>query len=123
MKRKPQSPQDATLLDVLIDGFEKNEVLYGFHWRQLPLDDESAAAKKFDEFLREATRWKGEPKRASSKGSRQLAVWDDFELRRAGRGLFVLVRAPWFNEWWHRDETWRDDPMGPLHAWLEAEKG
>lgn len=24
-------PDDATLLDILVDGFEKNEVLEGFH--------------------------------------------------------------------------------------------
>ena len=28
-------PADATLLDVLIDGFEKNEMLFGFHRRML----------------------------------------------------------------------------------------
>lgn len=31
-----RAPEDATLLDVLIDGFEKNEILDGFHWRSLP---------------------------------------------------------------------------------------
>jgi hypothetical protein len=32
-----KSPEDASLLDVLIDGFEKNEVLDGFHPRDLPM--------------------------------------------------------------------------------------
>jgi hypothetical protein len=36
-------PEDATLLDVLTNGFEKNEVLRGFHWRVLPMTDEAAA--------------------------------------------------------------------------------
>lgn len=40
-------PADATLLDVLIDGFEKNEVLRGFHGRLLPMPDEAAAVEKF----------------------------------------------------------------------------
>ena len=26
-----KTPGDATLLDILVDGFEKNEVLEGFH--------------------------------------------------------------------------------------------
>jgi hypothetical protein len=26
-----KTPDDATLLDILVDGFEKNEVLEGFH--------------------------------------------------------------------------------------------
>lgn len=31
-----RSPEDASLLDVLIDGFERNEILAGFHCGQLP---------------------------------------------------------------------------------------
>jgi len=38
-----RTPDDATLLDVLIDGFEKNELIDGFHWRQLPMPNEHAA--------------------------------------------------------------------------------
>ena len=29
-------PMEATLVDILVDGFEKNELLRGFHWRGLP---------------------------------------------------------------------------------------
>jgi hypothetical protein len=56
-----KTPDDATLLDILVDGFEKNEVLEGFHWRRLPLPDEEAAAAKFFSLIDEARRWKGPP--------------------------------------------------------------
>jgi hypothetical protein len=38
---------DITLLDGLIDGFEKNETMYGFHWRQLPMPDQAHASARF----------------------------------------------------------------------------
>ena len=40
------SQDAATLLDIPIDGFEKNEVFGGFHRRELPMPDEGAAARK-----------------------------------------------------------------------------
>lgn len=58
-----KTPDDATLLDVLIDGFEKNELMDGFHWRQLPMSDEGAAARKFSSLVDEARQWKGSPTR------------------------------------------------------------
>jgi len=36
---KGTSQEDATLLDVLVDGFEKNETWGGYHWRDLPMPD------------------------------------------------------------------------------------
>lgn len=51
--------ENATLLDVVIDAFEKNEVHHGFHWRELPMPDEEAAARKFATLSDEARRWKG----------------------------------------------------------------
>jgi hypothetical protein len=50
----------VTLLDVLIDGFEKNEVRYGYHWRELPMPNEVAAVRQFARLAQEARRWKGE---------------------------------------------------------------
>ncbi len=47
MTARRRSPEDATLLDALIDGFERNEVLAGFHCRELPLPDEEAAVRTF----------------------------------------------------------------------------
>lgn len=38
---------EATLLDVLIDAFEKNEAIYGFHFRTLPLQDEATAIVRY----------------------------------------------------------------------------
>ena len=60
-----KTPEDATLLDVLIDGFEQNEALDGFLWRQLPMPDERAAVRKFGALVDEARRWKGSPDRKS----------------------------------------------------------
>lgn len=111
--------ETATLLDVLIDGFEKNEILYGFHWRELPMPDEAAAIERFDAFVDEARHWKGEPRRAGDE-RRRLAAWDDLEIRQADRGVMVRVRAPWFS-WWHEPATWSDDPMGAIRDWIRDE--
>jgi len=56
-----RQPEDATLLGLLIDGFEKNEMLGGFHMRTLPLRDEAAAARKFAELPRKDVVGRGNP--------------------------------------------------------------
>ena len=119
--RKPTSQEDATLLDVLIDAFEKNEILAGFHWRDLPMPDETAAIRKFDALKEEAQRWKGPPSRLE-QDARRIAAWPDLEIRQAGRGVMVRARAPRF-DWWHERKTWEGDPMGAIHDWIEAERG
>lgn len=119
---EPRSRESATLLDVLIDGFEKNEILDGFHWRDLPMPDEDAAVRKFFAFVEEARLWKGEPSRTQEQPRRRLAAWGDLEIRQAGRGVMVRARAPWFNEWWNSRETWQNDPMGELREWLAEER-
>jgi hypothetical protein len=115
------SREKATLLDVLIDGFEKNEVMGGFHWRNLPMEDEAAAQRKFAAFADEATKWKGPPARYDAAGPRRIAAWPDLEIRSVGRAIMVRARAPWF-DWWHERATWEGDPMGPLYDWLEDER-
>ena len=111
----------ATLLDVLIDGFEKNEMFGGFHWRDLPMPDETSAIAKFRELTEEATRWKGQPVRATYEGGRQISAWPDLEIRRIGRGIMVRAAAPWFDHWWHQAETWEGDPFGPIFKWIDEE--
>jgi hypothetical protein len=114
---------DATLLDVLIDGFEKNEVVHGYHWRDLPLPDEDAALAKFAQLAEEARRWKGTPTRAHEEGGRRVIGWPDLEIRQAGRGILVRARAPGFADWWHDRETWAGDPLGPVHEWIDERRG
>ena len=114
-------PEDATLIDVLIDGFEKNEVMRGFHWRTLPLCDEAAAADKFAALVGEASAWKGEPVDLRREGPRRLARWHDLQVRQLGRGVMVLVLAPHFSDWWHEADAWKDDPFGPMYDWLGEE--
>jgi len=114
-------PADATLLDVLIDGFEKNEVLRGFHGRWLPMPDEAAAVEKFTALTDEARRWKGAPLRSEEREGRRLSAWLDLEIRQAGRGVMVRARAPRFDYWWHDPPTWAEDPMSALFAWLQEE--
>lgn len=116
------SQEAATLLDILIDGFEKNEVFGGFHRRELPMPDESAAARKFHALAEEAQCWKGPPERMQRDGMRRIAAWPDLEIRQAGRGVMVLARAPRFNAWWDNEQTWEDDPMGEVRAWLHEER-
>ena len=116
--RKRRTPEDATLLDILIDGFEKNEILDGFHWRQLPMPDEHVAARKFSALTAEARRWKGPPTRVDEQPARRLNAWPDFEIRLAGRGLLLRARMSGFNEWWHDEQTWQGEPMGPALDWI-----
>lgn len=113
---------DATLIDILIDGFEKNEVLRGFHARVLPLHSEEAARRKFVELGEEARRWKGEPTLAVDADGRRLVGWADLEIRQVGRGVMVRVRAPRFT-WWNDRLTWEGDPMGSVYDWLDEERG
>ncbi len=115
-------PEQATLLDVLIDGFEKNESMYGHHWRSLPLVDEAAAIQKFTQLVTEARTWKGAPLDERNEGPRRLARWPDLQIRQLGRAIMVLVRAARFSDWWHASETWGDDPFGPIYEWLDEER-
>src|SRR6188768_2755057 len=101
-----RGPQDATLLDLLVDGFEKNEVLRGFHWRVLPLPDEATAVRKFASLVEEACRWKGQPLRNEEHQGRRLLAWSDLEIRQADRGVMVRVKAPRFDDWWHEPSRW-----------------
>jgi hypothetical protein len=112
---------EATLLDVLIDGFEKNEVLHGWHWRELPMPDEALAARKFGALSDEARRWKGEPLRSKESDGRRLATWSDLEIRQIGRGIVVRAKAPCFSRWWHDRKTWDGDPMRPIVDWISEE--
>jgi hypothetical protein len=116
---RSRSAIDATLLDVLVDGFEKNEILYGYHVRQLPLPDEAAARQRFEALVREATAWKGPASDLRTEVDRQRASWDDLAILQAGRGVLVLVRAPWFSEWWHGRETWVGHPMEDAWDYFE----
>jgi len=120
---KTNTQEDATLLDVLIDGFEKNEILGGFHWRDLPMPDEAAAARKFGALVDEARRWKGQPGRLQEEPPRRIASWPDLEIRQVGRGVMVRARAPRFADWWHDRKTWEGDPMGPIFDWIEEDRG
>lgn len=117
------APQESvTLLDVLIDGFEKNETRSGYHWRMLPMPDEAAAIRKFADLAKEAQHWKGPSVRLDETGPRRIAAWPDLEIRQIGRGIMVRVRAPNFTSWWHERETWDGDPIGPLYEWIAQER-
>ena len=122
MRDRERSPEEATLLDVLVDGFEKNEILAGFHWRTLPMPDEASAARKFAALSDEARRWNGAPSQLRDAPPRRRAAWTDLEIRQAGRGILVRARAPWFARWWHERATWEDDPMGAIYDWLREEE-
>jgi hypothetical protein len=95
---------DPSLIDLLIDGFEKNEVLEGFHSRVLPMPDELSAKAKFESLVAEAERWKGSAHRTEGADGRRLAAWSDMDIRQAGRGILLRVKAPRFERWWHDRE-------------------
>ncbi len=116
-----KSQEDVTLADVLIGGFEKNEIFDGFHWRDLPMPDEAAAQRKYRALSDEARRWKGEPSREQDDRDRRITAWPDFEIRQAGRGILVRVRAPGFDSWWQDEATWQGKPMRAIFDWLAEE--
>jgi hypothetical protein len=111
--------QDATLLDILIDGFEKNEVMRSFHRRELPMPDEAAAVRKFTALSDEAKRWKGAPLKFDDTNARRLAAWPDLEILQAGNGIMLRARAAAFDQWWHEATTWAGDPMRQIYDWIE----
>lgn len=120
MTIETKSQKDVTLIDILVDGFEKNEILDGTHWRQLPMPDEASAIAKFAALVDEATRWKGTPMLTES-GKRRKAAWDGFDIRQTGLAILVRVKAPWFNTWWH-DAAWAHESFDDLHAWLREDE-
>jgi hypothetical protein len=115
-------PEDITLLDLLIDGFEKNEVLHGWHWRDAPMRDERLAVQKFGALVEEAQKWKGPPAQSNESSGRRLAAWYDLEIRQAGRGIMVRAKAPRVSRWWHDRQTWEGDPMGPIFEWIREDE-
>ena len=118
MKPRTKSRDKITLLEVLTDGFEKNEILYGYHTRVLPLPTEPDAIAKFGEFVDEVKRWQGEPKRSLEQTGRRLAAWSDLEIRQAGCGVMVRVSSAWFTDWWSDENVWAHDPLGDVYEWL-----
>jgi len=114
-----RTQEDATLLDVLIDGFEKNEIVDGFHWRDLPMPDEAAAVRKYEALSAEGRKWKGDPTSERAAGGCRMVAWSDMQILQAGQGIRVRVRAPWFTGWWHAEETWQGDVMGPVWDWCD----
>src|SRR5687767_6210738 len=83
----------VTLIDLLLDGFEKNESIDNWYWRQLPAPDEATAIRKFDEFAAEGRRWKGEPLETVEDPDRRALVWADFQIRQKGRGVIVAGKS------------------------------
>ena len=119
--RRGKPREEITLLDILIDGFEKNEVLDGFHWRVLPMPDEAAAVRKFNDFAQEARRRKGPPTRELDTAARRFAAWPDLDIRQAGHGILIRVWSAWFRDWWHERATWKGEPLDAVYAWIDEE--
>ena len=108
---------------MLVDGFEKNEVLHGFHWRELPMSDEGAAIRKFAALADEAQRWmvglcRPEPRRVSRR--RTVALWPDLEIRQAGPAVMVRVKPPHFDSWSCAD-VGRKLRLQPIFDWVAEE--
>jgi len=116
-----KAQRDVTLIDILVDGFEKNEILDGTHWRQLPMPDEASAIEKFASLIDEATRWQGKPQTLTETVKRRKAVWTGLDIRQTGLAILVRVKTPWFNAWWH-EAAWDHDSFDDLYAWLKEDE-
>ena len=64
----------------------------------------------------------GPPTRVDEQPARRLNAWPDFEIRLAGRGLLLRARMSGFNEWWHDEQTWQGEPMGPALDWIAEDR-
>ena len=116
-------PEETSLLGVLIDCFEKNEMLEGWFMRQLPLADPQTAARKYRAFRDELVRWKGPPMAEDEGEGWQRADWGDIRMKHAGRGIMIWVRQAGVSKWWHEDETWADDPLAKVWDWDPVSEG
>jgi hypothetical protein len=116
-----KTQHDVTLIDILVDGFEKNEVPDGTHWRQLPMPDEASAIAKFASLVDEGARWQGKSPVLTETGKRRKAAWDGLDIRQTGLAIHVRVKTPWFNAWWH-DAKWDHESFDDLYAWLREEE-
>lgn len=34
----------------------------------------------------------------------------------------VRIKAPRFDDWWHKPSTWAGDPLKQIYDWLEEEE-
>lgn len=122
-----KSQTKATLLDVIVDGFEGfqgcMESVGGWRQRQLPMPTEQEAMAKYVEFVFEAARWKGSAKWDTDTEDRKIAKWPDLQIRWEGRGVLVLVPDPRFDSWWHQAATWEGDPMDAVTQTFYGEEG
>ena len=110
-------PEETTLLAVLVDCFEKNEVIDGCFHRWLPLGDPQTADRKFREFRDELARWKGSPRAEDAGLGWQRADWGDIRIKQGGRGIMVWVARTGVRDWWHAEETWDGDPLADVWDW------
>lgn len=110
----PVSPQEATLLDVLMDGFEggqgSQEVRLGWRERALPLPSLEAAGGKYIELVEEARRWFDSDGVECVEGGRRCTVWPRLRIAQAWRGVVVLALYSDFDAWWRTisDAAWSD---------------
>jgi hypothetical protein len=114
----PSNADDVTLIDLLMNGFEKNECFDDWFWRQLPAPDDATAIRKFEEFAAEGRRWKGEPLETVSESDGRAIVWSDLQVRQKGRGVLVAGKSGNIASLWYADSTWNGDPMGDVFGWF-----
>lgn len=110
-------PEETSLLGMLADCFEKNELIEGWFRRELPLADPPAAGRKYREFREELVRWKGRPQAEDAGPGWQRADWGDIRMKQAGRGIMVWLRSAGVSQWWHESRIWAGDPLADAWEW------
>jgi hypothetical protein len=114
-------PEDMSLLGVLMDCFEKNEIWDGWFLRRLPLADATTAARKYREFRDELVRWKGAPRAEETGETWRRSDWGDIRVKQAGRGIMIWARSDGVSDWWHESESWQGDPLAEAWHWEAAQ--
>ena len=112
--------EDLTLLAVLSQCFEVDEMIDGYHLRTAPFGSETVAVARFAQWKSEIEHWLG-PREGEDAGGDgedwQRAWWPDLRMKRTGRGIAFWVRSARVERWWHDTELWEDPGLDGLWQW------
>jgi hypothetical protein len=98
-----------SLATVLVDGFEKNEILGGWHERVCPFSTDADARAAFETWAVELRSWLGPPSLAHDD---RYAWGDRARILVSGRGVGVWITCDArFREVWADQRTWEGQPL------------
>lgn len=104
-----------SLLTALVDGFEQNEIVDGWHPRTCPFASDDAARVAFRLWAMEITRWLGEGR---AIGDRAVEWPKQLRMKRDGPCVGIWIRADFdFRERWHSRAMWQGGRCDGAMEW------